>query len=342
MTQPEFIKMFTQYMGFPPSSKDYATFAMKSSVDTEDILKNTKSNVQSGAVNKAKSAISALSGGMAQGPEKDYLEQVAGGYNILQEQLGIPEAGKRLEESEAFLKGIQQRGPIFEEVMKSGLGEVSPTFLGATRKDLEEKLSGIGNPFVRDKMINSYLDAADKSMAANLTALNGLYQTALIGAQTAVEADQKHYDKIMGNVKDLFSELQWINRKRYIEQTEGPSVVDIRNQQEAYQGELIALQQFENRKTALNYLEQNSTYFISVMGENNYKRLFTELDRIHPEISEVKKTAEPLISPTAFKAGKETKGFLGRVKEAITKPFVEKIGEPALKVEDFFKGLFAE
>ena len=211
-TSSKIVKLFSDYLGFTPSSSDLKKFSMMSSADVEDVLKNTKGNVQSEATKKAQDAVKALSGG------SDYASSMMQGQRVLEEQYGMGKAKEQLSKSTDWANQLATKGPMFEQTMKTGLETISPKFLGSTRKDLEEFFSGIPDPFVRDKMVGTYLDSADKSMVANLQALNSLYQTSLISAQTAIETDQAHYKAITDKVKDLYTELQWVNRNRYEEE----------------------------------------------------------------------------------------------------------------------------
>ena len=220
-TASEIQKYYSQYLGFSPDSKSLSGMAMMSPAEVEDTLKNTRTEVQSSATQTAQSAISSLmspGGEMLPPAVGDYLTQMAQGREMLADRYGLTEAEKRMREAEQFYQSIAQKGPMLGQTMAGGLMEMSPTFLGATRKDLEGKFADIENPFVRDSMIDSYLRAADKSMVATLNALNGLYQTSLMSAQTAMESEQRNYLGIADKVKDLYSELQWMNRNRVQEQ----------------------------------------------------------------------------------------------------------------------------
>jgi hypothetical protein len=201
-------KFYSQYLGFTPSSKDVSSMAMMSNAQVEDVIKNSKTEVQSQATNKANEAIASL------GEGGDYLSKMMQGQTMLADRYGLTEAEKRMGEAEEFYRSIAEKGPMLKQVMTGELQQASPTFLGATRKDLEEYFAHIENPFVRDSMVNNMLTSADKSMVATLNALNGLYQTSLMAAQNAVESERSNYQNINNKVKDLYSELQWINRLR--------------------------------------------------------------------------------------------------------------------------------
>lgn len=211
-------ELYQNYMGIPVDSATAGKLSMKSDMEVEDILKNTKTDVQSEAADKAKSAIASLSSNLPAGPENDYLSTMAKGKSELEKMYGIDEAEKRTKEAEDFYKQVSQKGPMFETVMRGGLQQASPTFLGATRKSLEQYFQNIPNPFVRDNMINNYLDASDRSMTATLSALNGLYQTALMSAKDELNTQNTAYQRVADKVKDLYSELQFINRERYNEE----------------------------------------------------------------------------------------------------------------------------
>ena len=222
MKTAEIEKLYQQYMGYTPTSKDASQFSMMPADDVNDILAASRKDMQSNAAQKVRDVIAQLSASLPAGTtgNKEYLEQVAGGRATLEEAYGLPEAEGRVQEAEEFYRQIAIRGPMFEEVMRSGLSDISPTFLGATRKDTEDYFKGIPNPFVRDRMVNAYLDASDRSLTASLNALNGLYQTALVSAETALQAEQSHYNRVADKSKELYSELQWLARNRYEEQEE--------------------------------------------------------------------------------------------------------------------------
>jgi len=214
------LELFNQYLGYTPSSQEASKLSMSPDDEVESILSNTKSDVQKTAIENAHTAIGSLAGKMPAGsPAQEYLTTIAKGKSELEQQYGLTEAEEKMGEAGQFYQDIAQKGPMFDQVMKSGMEGVSPNFLGATRRDLETYFKGIPNPFVRDSMINTYLNSADKGMTSTLNALNGLYQTALIGAESAMKGEQNHYNKIVNTVQDLYGELQWVARNRYAEQS---------------------------------------------------------------------------------------------------------------------------
>lgn len=220
-TLKQITELFSKYAGFTPSSEMLGKFSMMTPAETEDIIKDTKSWVQKEAAEKAQTSISSLMAGQGEGGApgvSDYLRSMGEARETLMKQYGVEEAEKRYGEISTFYQGMVQKGPGFGMAMETGLAEISPTFLGANRKDLEAKLSGIGNPFVRDKMIDSYLGYADKAMNMSLSALNTLWNSSIVATRTAAEDERGIYERAAGKFEDAYKELQWINRFRLQEQ----------------------------------------------------------------------------------------------------------------------------
>jgi len=225
MIATDIVKKFQEYLGLTPTSKQISEFSMRSADEVDEILSGTKSEVQAEAAETAQKNIADLesslkSAGVNLPYQSDYLQTLTKGREALEKKYGLTEAQKRAEEADKFYRDIAMRGPMFEQTMTAELKGVSPKFLGATRKELEEYFANIPNPFVRDRMIDTYLDAADRSLTSTLNALNGLYQTTLIGAQNAVEMEQGRYNKIANRISDLYGDIQWMARNRYQEQAE--------------------------------------------------------------------------------------------------------------------------
>lgn len=217
MRTDEIVKLFNDYMGFTPSSDQISKFSLMNQAEVEDILKNTKTDVSSEATKGVNQAIESLKGSLGQGGT-DYMKNLATFQQQAGQAYGLPGVEENLKKATDWKNQLTTKGPMFEQTMTTGLQQISPTFLGATRKGLEEYFANIPNPLVRDKMVGSYLDAADKSMSANLTALNALYKTSIYAAQSAVESEKDTYTKITGKIKDLTGDLTWLMRNRYEEQ----------------------------------------------------------------------------------------------------------------------------
>lgn len=219
----DIVQKFKEYLGFTPTSQQVSQFSMKSSGEVEDILAGTRSDIQSNAANNAQDAISQIQSSLGAagvdlpGYGNEYLTTLAQGKSALEEKYGLTAAEEQASKSEAFYRDIAQKGPMFEEVMRGGLEDISPSFLGATRSGMEDFYKAIPNPFVRDKMVNSYMDASDRGLTSTLNALNGLYQTVLIGAENVAEMDAKRYNNIAGKISDLYGDIQWISRNRFQE-----------------------------------------------------------------------------------------------------------------------------
>ena len=224
MRTDEIVKLFSEYMGFTPSSDQISKFGLMDRAEVEDILKNTKSDVSSEATKGVNQAIESLKTSLGQAGTS-YMSQLASFQQQAGQAYGLPEAEEQLQKSQKWASEIATKGPMFEQTMAGGLQGASPTFLGATRKSLDEYFANIPNPLVRDKMVKSYLDAADDSMKANLNALNGLYKTSLLAAQSAFDIDKTNYTKIAGKVQDLYSDFQWLSRDRWQEQQQEPKKV---------------------------------------------------------------------------------------------------------------------
>ncbi len=105
-------------------------------------------------------------------------------------------------------------------------------------------------------------------------------------------------------------------------------------------------------KTAINALQANNATFNDVVQEIQFDVSIENKDRAiqlakeaygvsDPQAEEVKK-ATIITSPGAFSAGQELRTGLKGLGKWIADPFVSTIGQTALKVSDFFTGLFRQ
>jgi len=219
--QENITQKFRDYLGIDPSGKQVSGLSLKTDGEVDEILSDTRNEVQSEAAKTAEANIAALQQSIGGGtPEQDYIKRLTEGKQALEDQYGLTEAQEGADTAEQFYLDIAQKGPMFDTAMTGALMGASPTFLGATRKGVEQAYAGIANPFVRDRMVNDYMNAADRSLTSTLNALNGLYQSTLAGAQGAAEFEQKAYQRVADKVSDLYKEVQWLARDRYEEQSE--------------------------------------------------------------------------------------------------------------------------
>lgn len=225
MTQEQFAqlqKSFSTYLG--PDT--YSKIAMLSPSEGEQILKDTNTKMQNDATTSAEKWLNKLTS-----PYQEYA-----GMNIAagqQFQQAVAPQEEEARKSSEYYQSLVQKGPMFELAMRPELAKISPTFMGANRRDLDAKLTadGITDPFQKQQMIDSYLSYADKAMTMSLSSLGQLYDSAVIAARTAAEDKQSIYQKVADIYKEAYSvtlmaNKDWLDSKlKSSETTKGEKIV---------------------------------------------------------------------------------------------------------------------
>lgn len=218
----DLIKQFNVYL----SPEQKSSLSMRTYGEVQDILKNTRSDIQSEATNTARTSIGQIIQSMPEGTftpeEQRMLQGQSETQRILEEHYGIEEAGKQAQEMQTYYEGLVQKTPGFGMAMQAGLGQISPTFLGVSRKDVEDKLRGMGvtNTAVMQKLSNQYLAQSDRAMDMTLSALNTMWNTSLVAARTAAQDKQAIFNNLASKMEDAYKATSSIFADRLQEQRE--------------------------------------------------------------------------------------------------------------------------
>ena len=267
-------KAFNTQLG----SDTYSKVSMLSPSEVEQILKDTNTKNQTDATTSATDWISKLTSNLP-APYQEYAKlntQALGQY----QQAIAPQEEEARKASQQY-QNIVQKGPMFELAMRPELAKISPTFMGANRKDLDAKLTaeGITDPFVKQSMIDSYLQYADSAMTMSLSALGQLYDSAVIASKTVAEDKQSAYEKVADIYKEAYQTTIMAN-KDWLDSKINPKTEN--GLSEDFNDDLSAISDFSNRDEVLTFLNNKKTAFINKYGEDKYKELLTEVDRVFP------------------------------------------------------------
>jgi hypothetical protein len=111
--------------------------------------------------------------------------------------------------------------------------------------------------------------------------------------------------------------------------------------QKDFAEDMSSVSKWGSREAALVGLNNLETALVLKYGRENYQKLLNEVDRLFP--APVEKTKEKSVvlpgTEKTYQVGQATSGLVGSINKQLEN-LLSPVGETALKVESFFKGLF--
>ena len=201
--------------GTPATSAEKSSLSMLPYADAYQIVTDTQSQVKSDAISEARKQLQQLTSGMGLGSEEaNYLSGAMNMQGTLEDAMGLKEAEQNAQKLSQYATQLSSAAPTMDTLYTGMLKRASPTFLGATRENVENYFKELmPNPLERQQAVENYMAASKQSFTASLKALNSLYETSVLAAQGAADNEQKRYDNIASKVKDLWSEISFVGRE---------------------------------------------------------------------------------------------------------------------------------
>ena len=286
-TNKQITDLFNAY-GARVSSEQTSQLGMKSMGEVEQIAKDTKNKVQSDALSSYNTAMKSLTTNLPPAYQDYAKSSLATTQQYQQLKSSSPEY-QASQSADQYLSELVQKGPMFALAMRQDLAKISPSFLGVSRDFLDKKLAGIGNPFVRDKMVSDYMGYAEKATSMSLSVLGQLRDSALIAAKRDADDKKSQWEKTASVFDDALKIVLSSQQSILEEKLKVAEVKKVDNVELA--GDIAGFfEDVQGRDAALAKLERDKTVFTLMYGEDGYKQLVSEVARRYPE--EVEKPKE--------------------------------------------------